>query len=135
MASTMASSVSTLMEKSSRYITKKMPTSDTGMATTGMSVERQSRKNKKMMTTTSTKASMMVCSTSRMESRMNTELSMAGCSFRSAGRSLPYSFSRLLKASAMSIWFEPGCGITARATPGTPFTRKMVWSFSGYNSA
>ena len=97
MASTTASSVSTLMEKSSRYITKKIPTSDTGMATTGISVERQSRKNRKMIITTSTKASMMVCSTSVMDLRINTELSKPGLSTRSLGRVLAVEGNALVE--------------------------------------
>ena len=56
-ASTTASMVKTLIEKPIRYMTKNEPISDTGMTMHGMRVTRQSRKNRKMMMITSTKAS------------------------------------------------------------------------------
>ena len=72
---TTASIVSTLMEKPATYITKKAPMSDTGMTMHGTSVTRQSRRKRKMMMMTSTKASYTVLSTSLMEARMNLVLS------------------------------------------------------------
>ena len=66
---------STLMENPSRYITKNAPISDTGITRQGMSVTRQSRRNRKMMMITSTKASYTVLSTSAIEARMNFVLS------------------------------------------------------------
>ena len=86
MASTTPNRVSTLMEKSSRYITKNIPTSDTGMATTGMSVERQSRKNKKIITTTSPNASRMVCSTSEIEALNENGVIKAAADFQVFGQ-------------------------------------------------
>ncbi len=56
MANTIPRSVSTLMEKSARYMTKNAPMSEMGMASTGIMVVRQSRKNRKMMSTTRPKA-------------------------------------------------------------------------------
>ena len=47
---------STLMENPETYITKNAPTNDTGMTTTGTSVTRQSRRNRKIINTTSRKA-------------------------------------------------------------------------------
>ena len=44
-------------EKPEIYITKKAPTNDTGITTTGTSVTRQSRRNKKIINTTKRKAS------------------------------------------------------------------------------
>ena len=49
--------------------------SDTGITIQGTSVTRQSRKKRKMMMITSTKASYTVLSTSLMEARMNLVLS------------------------------------------------------------
>ena len=72
---TTASIVSTLMEKPATYITKKAPMSDTGITIQGTSVTRQSRKKRKMMMITNTKASYTVLSTSLMEARMNLVLS------------------------------------------------------------
>ena len=48
--------VNTLMEKPEIYITKKAPTKDTGITTQGTSVTRQSRRNRKMINTTSASA-------------------------------------------------------------------------------
>ena len=54
--STTANIVSTLMEKPETHITKNAPTNDTGITTTGTSVTRQSRRNRKMISTTSRNA-------------------------------------------------------------------------------
>jgi len=55
--STTANIVNTLTENPEIYITKKAPTNDTGITTTGTSVTRQSRRNKKIINTTKRKAS------------------------------------------------------------------------------
>jgi|GEM_PF-6471820 len=55
-ASTTASIDSTLIEKPAMYMTKNAPTSDTGITTHGISVTRQSRRNRKIITITSKKA-------------------------------------------------------------------------------
>ena len=60
MASTMASRVRVLMEKPISAIRAKAPISDTGMVTSGISVARRERRNRKMISTTSTTASQMV---------------------------------------------------------------------------
>src|ERR1035437_7972866 len=75
MASTMPNSVSTLMENPSIHTRKKTPTSEMGMARTGMRVQRQSRKNAKMTTTTRKKAIQMVSSTSFRDVRTKRVLS------------------------------------------------------------
>ena len=54
---TMASIVSTLIEKPATYITKNAPMSDTGITMQGTSVTRQSRRNRKMMMITRMNAS------------------------------------------------------------------------------
>ena len=48
------------MEKLSIYISAKAPMRETGMVTSGMSVARKERRNRKMISTTSTIASPMV---------------------------------------------------------------------------
>ncbi len=53
MASTMASSVSVLTVKPKAYISAKAPISETGMVTSGISVARNERRNRKMIRTTS----------------------------------------------------------------------------------
>ena len=72
---TTASMVRTLMEKPATYITKNAPISDTGMTMHGIKVTRQSRRKRKIIMITSTKASYTVLSTSAMEARMNLVLS------------------------------------------------------------
>ena len=76
MASTIASSVSVLMVKPSRYMSAKAPISETGMVTIGMSVARNERRKKKITSTTSAIASTMVVNTAAIERSMNTELSL-----------------------------------------------------------
>ena len=71
----MANIESTLMEKPQRYMMKKAPMSETGITMQGTRVTRQSRRNRKIMMITSTKASYTVVSTSLMEARMNFVLS------------------------------------------------------------
>ncbi len=56
-ASTTPSSVSTLIEKPRTYRKKNAPTSDTGMVTNGISVERTERRKRKITSTTSSTAS------------------------------------------------------------------------------
>ena len=63
------------MENPARYITKNAPINDTGITIHGTRVTRQSRRNRKMMMMTRTKASYTVCFTSSMEARMNLVLS------------------------------------------------------------
>ena len=62
----MASRVSRLMVKPNSCIRKTAPMSDRGMATTGMSTERNEPRNRKMMITTMSRVSPSVLSTSRM---------------------------------------------------------------------
>ncbi len=74
-ASTSASSVRTLIEKPAAHMMKKAPMSDTGMTRTGMIVVRQSRRKRKITTTTRARAEKIVCCTSAIDLRMNTEVS------------------------------------------------------------
>ena len=74
-ASTSASSETVLAEKPSASITAKVPISDTGTAISGMRVARRLPRNRKTTMTTSTKASISVCTTSLMLSLTNTVVS------------------------------------------------------------
>ncbi|MCY1527126.1 hypothetical protein D9M68_621830 [compost metagenome] len=71
MASTMPNRVSRLMEKPSMYMPAKVPISDTGIASTGISVARQFCRKMKTTSTTSTRASKKVWITSSMETSTN----------------------------------------------------------------
>jgi len=68
--STMASSVSRLMVNPATAMMKTAPTSEIGIATTGMSTERPDPRKRKMMTMTISSVSARVFSTSSMEARM-----------------------------------------------------------------
>ena len=72
---TMASMESTLIENPARYITKNAPIRETGITIHGTSVTRQSRRKRKMMMITSTKASYTVDLTSLIDARINLVLS------------------------------------------------------------
>ncbi len=60
MASTSASRVSVLMLNPSASMIAQLPISDTGMVTSGISVARSERRNRKMMRMTRTTASAIV---------------------------------------------------------------------------
>ena len=68
-ASTNPNKVNTLMEKPAMYMMKNADKIETGIANTGMIVDRQSRKNKKMIITTKPNAMNRVSSTSLIDSR------------------------------------------------------------------
>ena len=67
MASTIAKSVSVLMVKSSTMNAPSVPTSETGTASSGMTVARQFCRKTKMTKTTSSSASTKVIKTSSMD--------------------------------------------------------------------
>ena len=70
-ASTMPNSVSMLIEKPSASMPMKVPTIDTGTASTGISVARRLCRNTNTTSTTSTTASKNVCTTSVIDARVN----------------------------------------------------------------
>ena len=68
--STIPNRVSTLMEKSIKYMIKNTPIKEMGIVTTGIKVVLQSRRKRKIINTTRIKAVMMVSSTSEIDCRM-----------------------------------------------------------------
>ncbi len=68
MASTNPKRVSTFIENPAIYIMKNAESMDTGIANTGIMVERQSLRNKNMISTTNPKAMNNVSSTSFIDS-------------------------------------------------------------------
>ena len=68
--STIASSVSRLMVKPNTCIRNTAPISDRGIATTGMSTDRNEPRKRKMTTTTMSRVSISVLTTSWMASLM-----------------------------------------------------------------
>ena len=93
-ASTTASIVSTLTENPATYITKKDPMSEMGITTQGMSVTRQSRRNRKMIRITRISASYNVSFTSLIDARINRVLSYMISTVTSSGRSFWISSRR-----------------------------------------
>ena len=120
MASTIASSVSVLIEKPATYRNVTAPISETGMVTSGIIVARQSRRNTKITSATSTIASRMVVNTLEMDSSMNTEESNEMISFIPSGKRL-VDFRDLARAawdrsSALAV----DCRIRPSDTEGLP---------------
>ncbi len=76
-ASVMPKSVSVLIEKPSTFIRKNVPSSEIGIVSAGMSVVRQSCKNKKITTTTRMIATASVMMTSLIDSLTNSVVSNA----------------------------------------------------------
>ena len=76
-ASVMPNRVRVLMEKPSSFTKAKVPMSETGMVTAGMSVVRQSSRNTKMTRMTSPMATASVKSTSWMEALTTSVVSKA----------------------------------------------------------
>ncbi|MPM88630.1 hypothetical protein SDC9_135734 [bioreactor metagenome] len=102
-ASTRASKVRMLMEKPARYIIKKEPTSEIGMAMIGIKVVLQLRKNRNIMSTTRKKACMIVFCTSLIESLIKIVLSKPIPTSISSGRLLFNSSIAFLASSTMFI--------------------------------
>ena len=76
-ASTIAKSVSVLIEKSSRFTNANAPISDTGIVSAGISVARQLWRKTNITRTTRPTASSSVCTTSLIDSRTTVVVSNA----------------------------------------------------------
>ena len=135
MARTRASRVSTLIEKPATNITKHEPTSATGITSRGMSVVRQSRRNRKITSITSTKATMMVCRTSATDLRMKRLASNAQATSTSEGMVCSMVATRRRTSSAMVMVLAPGWGRTTTSTMGMPLRLSTVRSLRGPSSA
>src|SRR5438270_6077388 len=84
-ASVMPNKVSVLMENPNNLTKMKVPTRETGMVAAGISVVRQSCKNRKMTKITSVMAPPKVKTTSRMESETTEVVSKATLYFNPGG--------------------------------------------------
>ena len=85
-ASTMPKSVSVLIEKSNSLMNAKVPTSDTGIVTAGITVLRQFWRNRNITMITRMMASPRVLSTSTIDSRTTLTLSKASRHSRPGGK-------------------------------------------------
>ncbi|CAB5723950.1 Uncharacterised protein [Delftia tsuruhatensis] len=112
-----AISVRLLIEKPARYITPKVPISDSGTAKLGISVAEALRRNTKITATTRAMASISSSCMSSTEARMVTVRSVSTCTSSEAGSvSLSWG-SRALMRSTVSITLAPGWRRMLRITP------------------
>ena len=101
MASTIAKSVSVLMENPSTTNAPKVAISDTGMASAGTSVARQFCRNRYRISVTRISASMKVSATSWIDARIYLVLSTISMYFRSGGKS--FSASRMTSCTPRTV--------------------------------
>ena len=94
--------------KPHRYIAAKVPISDTGTATAGISVARPERRNRKTTRITSATEITSVCSTSSSEARMVGERSWAICRSTEAGMVRCSSGRRARMLSTVSMILASG---------------------------
>ncbi len=130
-----AISVRLLIEKPARYMTPKVPTSDSGTATLGMNVAGRLRRKRKITITTSATARSNSNSTSRTEPRIVTVRSVSsvtstleGSEAWSCGRSF---FTR----STTSMTLVPGCRWMLRMIAGVASAHAARREFSAASTA
>src|SRR5436190_367082 len=97
-----------LMEKPTRYMTPKVPTSDSGTAMLGMRVAEALRRKRKMTSTTSTTASSSSNCTSAIEARMLTVRSVSTATLIEAGRLACSCGSIAVMRSTVWMTLAPG---------------------------
>ena len=119
-----------LSEKPSRYMTPKVPSSDTTVATAGMMVARARRRNTPTTKTTSITEITSVTSTSRSEARIELVRSDATCTEMSCGSCSRSSGRSLRTPSTVSMMLAPGSCVTSTITAGWPLNRPTVRVFS-----
>ncbi len=117
--------------KLSRYITPKVPSSDTTVAMAGTIVARRLCRNSPTTSTTSATEMMSVTSTSRSEERMELVLSEATCSSMSAGSCALSSGTSARTPSTVVITLAPGCFVMITTTAGLPLNSPSVRTSSG----
>ena len=113
-----------------RYITPKVPMSETGTATLGISVARTLRRNRKTTRITSAREMRSVRSTSLTDARIVVVRS------RTTVRSIPAGIEAFREGSAARIWstvsimFAPGWREIMTMTAGLPLTNPAARMFS-----
>ncbi len=103
-----AISVRLLIEKPARYITPKVPMSDSGTTTLGMSVAGMLRRNRNVTITTSATAKISSCCTSRTEARMVSVRLLMTATSSVEGSVAVSCGSRRSMRSTTSITLAPG---------------------------
>src|SRR6056297_655513 len=119
-ASTSASSDTVLRENPIPSITANVPTSATGIAISGTMVARSDPRKMNTTITTSTKASISVCSTSVMLSLTKVELSDTVSCVMPGGSASAASANTASIPSAASIALAPGARYTPISVAGAP---------------
>ncbi len=118
-----AISVRLLIEKPARYITPKVPTSESGTATLGISVAVLLRRKTKITATTRTMASISSACMSCTDARIVTVRSVSTCTSSEAGSVSLSCGSRAWMRSTVSITLAPGWRLMLRITPArTPLS-------------
>ena len=113
-----------------KYITPKVPSSDTTVATAGMKVARTLRKKALTTSTTSAIEISSVTSISCSEARIELVLSDATCTSTSGGNCARSSGSSARTPSTVAITLASGWRVTSTTTAGWPLNRPSVLVFS-----
>ena len=116
--------------KPRKYITPKVPSSETTVATAGIRVARALRKNALTTSTTSAIEISSVISISLSEARIELVRSEATCSTTSCGSWACSSGSRARTPSTVAITLASGWRVTSTITAGSPLNRPRVLMFS-----
>ena len=130
-----AISVRLLMEKPERYITPKVPTSDSGTATPGIAVAAALRRNRKITITTSAIASASSIFTSVTEARIEVVRSESSSTCTDPGSAACSCGSSAFTRSTTSITFEPGWRWMLSSTAGVAFAQAASRTFSAPSTA
>ena len=113
-----------------RYITQKVPSKDTMVATAGMIVARTLRRKALTTSTTSTIEINSVTSISCSDERIELVLSEATASCTSGGNWACSCGSSARTPSTVSMTLAPGCSVTSTITAGSPLNKPSVLMFS-----
>ena len=125
-ATVSAISVRLFRLKPSAYMAAKVPSSDTTVATAGISAARSVRRNRPTTAITSSTATARVISTSRTEARTEPVRSTATCSSMSLGSCSRSCGSSASMASAVSIRLAVGCWVMLTTIAGWPLNMPRV---------
>ncbi len=122
-ASTRPNKVSRLTEKPSSRMPKKAPITETGTASTGISVARQLWRKRNTTSVTSPSASNSVFATSLIDAVMKGVVSKATCQCTPCGKLLASSVIRATTACFVWSAFAPGRRNTGVSSVGVPSRR------------
>ncbi len=124
-----------LSEKPSRYITPKVPTSESGTATLAMKVAGRLRRNRKITSTTRATASSSSNSTSWTEARMPLVRSVTTVTWTPAGIEASSDGRSALIRSTVAMTLAPGWRWTLSTMAGVVLLQAPRRVFSGASTA